>query len=316
VTDRGLLLLGSTDLTRAVADALVESRVRLDGVVSAPAEFNISYSAEPVRNSRHVDLARWCEERGVPFRVYSTPDDIAHAARQTGATAALLAGWYHMVPERVRRLFPCGCIGLHASLLPRYRGGAPLNWALLNGDAEAGVSLFELTDGVDEGMLYDQRRFAIHPDDYIADVVQKAEAVTVAMVCEDIPAFLAGGLTKQPQAGVPSYALQRQPADAMIDWQQPACDIVRLVRSVSRPYPGARTALEGTPLTIWRARLLPEAPLVYGVPGQIVRLPELAAPGVVTGAGLVAVEEVEGPGAFDLDAFAACHQRRLDRGAR
>ena len=314
MSDRSsLLLLGSTDLTRAIATRLVRSSaIALCGVMSAPAEFLISYSAAPVRNSRHVDMAEWCRAHDVPHRLYSHADDIADTVRDCRPSAALIAGWYHVVPARIRTLFPRGCIAVHASLLPRYRGGAPLNWALLNGDRETGVSLFEITDGIDDGALYDQRRFAIDPDDYIGDLLQKAEAATLAMVSDMLPAVLAGSCRPRAQQGIATYALQRQPWDAAIDWREPATDIARLVRSASRPYPGARTVLDGTPLTIWRARAAIDAPQVFGAPGQIVRLDALPSPAVVTGDGLMLVEEIEGPDGFDLQRFARCHQRRLE----
>lgn len=308
-----LLLLGSTDLTLSIANRIVEDRcVALAGLMSPPAEFRISYSQAPIRNSRYADMAGWCRQRDIPFRQYATPDDIAQAVRVTGATVALLAGWYHMVPGRIRKQFLRGCIAVHASLLPRYRGGAPLNWALLNGDTEAGVTLFELTDGVDCGVLYDQRRFPITADDYIADLLLKAEAVTLDMVSHVIPGILSGNVQGRPQQGEPSYSLQRQPSDGAIDWRRTAAEIARLIRSVSRPYPGARTMLNGKPLTIWRARVADRAPAVHGVPGQIVSLTELSLPAVMTGSGLLLVEDVEGEDGLNLQTFAECHQRRLD----
>lgn len=308
-----LLLLGSTDLTLSVANRMIEQAgVTLAGVMSPPAQFRISYSSEPVHNYRYADMAAWCRDRHIVFKPYAAPEDIAQAARDTGAAAALVAGWYHMVPGRVRQLFQRGCIGVHASLLPRYRGGAPLNWALLNGDAEAGVSLYELTDGVDDGVLYGQRRFAIEPGDYIGDLLRKAEGVTLDMLTDAIPGILHGAAHGRPQEGVPSYSLQRQPSDGEIDWRRTAAEIARLVRSVSRPYPGARTALDGNPLIIWRARVADVAPSVHGAPGQIVRLAELPVPAVVTGSGLLLVEELEGADGFDVAAFAKRHQKRLD----
>ena len=301
----------------AIADRMMANRdIVIAGVMSAPEEFEISYSAAPVRNSRYVDMSTWCREHHVAFRSYATPDDIAALARETGASAMLLAGWYHMVPGRIRALCPRGCIAVHASLLPRYRGGAPLNWAILNGDAEAGVSLFELADGVDYGVLYDQRRFPVAADDYISDLLHKAEAATLDMVGDAVPRILAGCLLGRPQEGEASYVLQRQPSDGAIDWSRSAADIARLVRSVSRPYPGARAVLDGRPLVIWRARVAEGAPRVFGVPGQIVRLAELPFPAVVTGDGLLLVEELGGPDGFDLQAFAACHQRRFHCVAR
>jgi methionyl-tRNA formyltransferase len=303
--------MGATDLTRAIAERLPEAGIRLAGVVSPPEVFRISYSEQPVRNSRHADMAGWCRARHVYFSEYAAADDVARAARETGAAAALAAGWYHHVPARVRVLFPRGCAALHASLLPKYRGGAPLTWALLNGDAEAGVSLFELSDDVDAGPLFDQRRFRIDADDYIGDLVQKAEAATLEMLDAALPAILTGDLRPRPQQGEPSYSLQRQPSDGAIDWRQPAAEIARLIRSVSRPYPGARTMLDGTLLTIWRAHVAELAPPVHGAPGQVVNLRELPLPAIVTGAGLLLVEDVEGMDGFNLQALANRHQQRL-----
>ena len=313
MTVPAVLLLGGTDLTRSVADGLLQSSdVRLAAVVSPPSAFRISYSASSVRNTRFADMARWCEERRVAFAAYGGPDDLVAIVRQCRPDVALASGWYHHLPAAVRMLFPRGCLGVHASLLPRYRGGAPLNWALLNGDAEAGVTLFALADGIDDGVLYDQRRFAIDPEDYIGDLLQKAEAATLAMVAAVLPDVVSGRREGRPQEGEVSYALQRQPSDGIIDWNHGASTIARLVRSVSRPYPGARTSLEGMPLVVWRARPAPGAPRVHGAPGQIVRLPELDAPAIVTGDGLLLVDEVEGPEGFDRAALAARHQRRLD----
>lgn len=311
MTAARLLLLGSTDLTLAVAERISDAGASLAGVVGVPPSFEISYSAAGVRNSRHVDMAAWCEGRNVPFWSYGAPDDLLRAAAESGAATALLAGWYHMVPARVRERFSGGCFGLHASLLPRYRGGAPLNWAMLNGDTEAGVTLFALTDGVDDGEVFGQERFAIAPGDYIGDVLRKAEAAALAVVDAALPGLLAGSLAGRPQAGEASYALQRQPSDGVIDWRHPAEAIARLVRSVSRPYPGARTQLEGTPIVVWRASAI-AAPAVHGAPGQIAVLATLPSPAVATGNGLLMLEEVEGADGLDVNGLRRRHQRRFD----
>jgi methionyl-tRNA formyltransferase len=290
-----LLLGGATDLTLAIADQVVEDvRVGLAAIVAPPAEFRISYSKEPVRNSRYADAPEWCRKRSIRFFPYTSSDDLVAAAAETGAIAALFAGWYHMVPRQVRAAFPRGCVGVHASLLPRYRGGAPLNWAMLNDEPEAGVSLFALDDGVDDGPLYDQRRFAIGPCDYIADVIAAAEAATLSMIGETLPGILDGSRRPQPQHGEPSYFPQRTPADGAIDWRRPAREIARLVRSVSRPYPGARAMLDGASVIIWRGRAV-DGPLPAGAaPGQIVRAASQDAPAVATGDGLLIIEEMDG----------------------
>ena len=306
----GVLLLGATDLTAAIAGSLYASG-QLAGIVSTPPEFAISYSTSPVRNSRHVELEPWCRDREIPFQRYTSPNDIRAAAAETGAACALVAGWYHFVPAAVRSLFLRGCLAFHASLLPRYRGGAPLTWALLNGDAETGVTLFALTDAIDAGAIYDQRRCAIASDAYVGEVVKVIEALTLAMVREAIPEILSGRRQPRPQEGEPSYSLQREPGDGVINWSRPAADTARLVRAVSRPYPGARTALAGEPVIIWRARVAESASRVYGVPGQIVSLDAWPSPAVVTGEGLLLLEEIEGAGGLDVQALRRFHQRRF-----
>jgi methionyl-tRNA formyltransferase len=256
-------------------------------------------------------MAEWCAAHDVPFVKYGGVDDIVRTASDTGAGAALIAGWYHMVPGRVRALFPLGCVGLHASLLPRYRGGAPLTWAILNGEPEAGASLFELGDGIDDGPVYAQRRFPIGPSDYIADVLARAEAASLDLVTEVLPPLLRGNLKPVAQEGEPSYGLQRRPSDGDIDWRRSAQEIARLVRGVSRPYPGARTTFNGQLLTIWRARTDAYAPRVNGTPGQIACLNETPTPGVVTGDGVLWLEEVEGPSGFSVRDLLQLHHRRL-----
>jgi methionyl-tRNA formyltransferase len=253
---------------------------------------------------------------GIGYFAYARPDDILTARETTGTAAALVVGWYNMIPRRVREAFRLGCFGIHASLLPKYRGGAPLNWAILNQDCTAGVSFFELTEGVDDGLIFAQRSFLIDEDDYIGDLLSKAEAATLDVVSEVMPLLLHGISMGKPQEGEPSFSLQRQPSDGEIDWTKPATEIARLVRAVSRPYPGAFATLGGRRLTIWRASALLDAPRVFGAVGQIIRLPTLRRPAVVTGAGLLMIDDIEGDDDFDIAALAKCHQQRFENASR
>lgn len=291
----GLLILGGSDLTLRVARAAHSAGVPLAGMVSVGESFSISYSREKVRNARAADIAGCAAELGVPFRPFTSYDDLAAWLPERRPAAALAAGWYHMIPARFRALFSRGCLGLHASLLPELRGGAPLNWAILTGRMETGVTLFEMGDGVDDGPIYGQERFPIAPRAFIADLVEASALACERLVREKLAGILAGALVPKTQAGEPSWALQRSPADGGIEWVQGAQAIDRLVRATSHPYPGAFTSLDGRTIRIWRARPASDPLRVYGRPGQIARLPHLAEPCVVTGAGCLLVEEA----AFD-----------------
>ena len=307
-----IVLFGGTDLTLQIAEALVELGMPPACVIHVGRGFAISYSPGGVKNRKFADMAGWARDRGVEAHEYESVDPTIAILQRLRPEIGIAAGWYHRLPARLRQLFARGVLGIHASLLPKYRGGAPLNWALLQGEGETGVSLFELTDGVDDGPLYGQRRFPIGPRDYIGDLVERANDAAVGLLQESIGGIVDGSLTPKPQVGTPTYCLQRIPEDGIIDWTRPADEIERLVRAVSHPYPGARAVLAGAQFTIWRARSLQAAPMVLGRPGQIARLPEVASPCVVTGRGLLAIEEAAGEdGADFLPAIEKSVQQRF-----
>jgi methionyl-tRNA formyltransferase len=285
------VILGSTDATIAVAEAAMRAGIKLAAVVSVPECFSISYSRTPVRNARYVDMAGWAQGKAAPVVLFSGYDALLRDLADRAITVCLAAGWYHMIPRQFRGRFQLGCIGFHASLLPQLRGGAPLNWAILAGLPETGVTMLQLGNGVDDGPIYGQMRFPIRPRSTIADLVAASTHACSDLVGKLLPGIIAGDLTPTPQQGTPSYALQRRPDDGRIDWTAPAERIDRLVRATGRPYPGAFTSLEGQCIRIWQTELLDEPPCVYGMPGQIVRLPGIACPCVVTGDAVLAVSD-------------------------
>lgn len=314
-----IVLLGSTEITQRVAETLLHGDLGLAGVVHLPRDFRVSYAPTGVRNVRHVDLEKWTRDAGLPAIAYHSETDVRSFAEDLGADFCLVCGWYHLVTAPTRGAFAHGCAGLHASLLPHLRGGAPLNWALLNGDNEAGVTLFELSDGVDDGPILSQRRFSIGSRDYIGDLVRKSIDAACDIVAATIPLVANGSVERRPQAGTPTFGLQRNPDDGLIDWARDAATIDRLVRAVSEPYPGAWSSLEGRRVIVWRARpAAPEEPAVFGAPGQICTfLGGKSEIGVVTGDGVLIVERATYEDGVDaLSELRARNQRRFSPAAR
>jgi methionyl-tRNA formyltransferase len=286
-----IVLLGSTDVSLAVAVAIHEAGMRLRAIVKTEKVFSISYSATGVTNVRSADIDEWAGSQDVPVIGFTNYHDLAaHFAADTPALC-LVAGWYHIVPRHFRSMFKRGCYGLHASLLPQLRGGAPLNWAILSGATETGVSLFGMEDGVDDGLIYGQEVFTIGPRTTIAELVHESKDACAALVRKYLPDILAGRCEGRKQAGAESYGLQRTPEDGRVDWRKPAGEIDRLVRAVGRPYPGAFTMMEGEKVTIWAADPVTAAPQVFGACGQIARLAGVEDPVVVTGKGLLRILE-------------------------
>jgi methionyl-tRNA formyltransferase len=287
-----ILVLGGTDLTLATVDALRDVGLCPVGLVGVGRQFQISYSGTAVPNVRHADLEGWAVRHDVAFTATTKIQEIEAFSEQLNANFCLVIGWYHMVPARLRSRFMKGCAAVHASLLPDLRGGAPLNWAILLGRSETGVTMFELGDGVDDGPIYAQQRIAISAGITIAELVRDAEKATLDLVKRYTPEIFSGRLKPRPQIGTPTYSLQRVPEDGRIDWTMPVLAIDRLVRAVGRPYPGAFTFLEDRKVLVLASCLHGGAePEVYGAPGQICRLADRPEVWVVTGARLLGITE-------------------------
>jgi methionyl-tRNA formyltransferase len=286
-----ILLLGSTDVTLAIGEAVLASGSKLAAVVSVGDSFSISYSSMPVANVRVADIAGWCSGRGIPFIQFQTYEKMLEEIKGASISLCLVAGWYHMVPRTVRDRFPLGAIGFHASLLPQLRGGAPLNWAILTGLRETGITMFQLTDGMDDGAIFGQRRLRVGNRTAIGDLVSDSVEASKILVRELLPGVLDGSIRPAPQVGTASYALQRRPEDGRIDWKCSATEIDRLIRATGRPYPGAFTYFEGQKVVIWRAGIPSEAPVIAGAAGQLCRLPEVEGLLVVTGGGALEVKD-------------------------
>jgi methionyl-tRNA formyltransferase len=306
-----IILFGASDLTIAVADKLIEIGFQPVGVITVPQKFNISYSSTGVVNYRSKDIASWAKNLSIPHHIYEKISEAVKFSQDLSADLAVVAGWYHIVDARLRSCFNKGCIGLHASLLPRYRGGAPLNYAILNGDVETGVSMFSLNGQVDTGEIYGQVPFPISANDYIEDLVRKSHDAAIKLIGDSIPLIAKSLLASTPQIGMPTYSLQRTPEDGLIDWRNSAEKITRLVRATSRPYPGAFSLIEGKRIIIWKAKFIENGPKVYGSLGQIAVLKEYSHPVVITGHGLLLLEEIEEVEAHGKES-ARLHQQRFD----
>lgn len=287
-----ITVFGSTDLTLSVLDFLYDNSYKIKAVVSAPEIFKISYQPEGVKNSRFVDLRSWTEQRNISIISY---DNSIHAIQELKTLGedsdfAIVVGWYHMVPKKLRDFFSMGCGGFHASLLPKLRGGAPLNWAILSGLKETGVSFFELSDGVDDGLLYDQENFPIKPSDYIEDLVDKSRLAILTMLKRTLPRIINNEKILYSQVENSSYCGQRKPEDSLIDWNMSAIEILRLVRASSRPYAGAYTFLDNQKIIIWKAQVSPLE--ILGVPGQVLVVDGKAY--IACGCGALHINEADG----------------------
>ena len=249
-------------------------------------------------------------ENGIPVWQPTTlrsPEALARL-REAQAEVYVTAAIGLWLPAEVLALPACGCLNLHASLLPRWRGAAPIAAAILFGDPETGVTLMQTDPGWDTGPIVAQARCAIGSEDTTASLTHRLAQTGADLLIETLPTWLAGEIEPrpQPQEGV-TYARQLSKADGRIDWQRSAVHIERMTRAYT-PWPGAFTTYRDRPLRILRARAGTDW-RGDDPPGTVLTLPEGDIV-VVTGEGALVLLEIQlaGKRAMPVEVF-CCGQR-------
>lgn len=230
-----------------------------------------------------------------PARLRDPAEQAAFAALR--AEAAVVVAYGLILPQPVLDAPAQGCLNIHASLLPRWRGAAPIHRAVMAGDAETGVCIMQMEAGLDTGPVLLRRALPIGPTDTTGDLHDRLADLGAALILEALAGL--GGLVAQPQpeAGV-TYAAKIDKAEARIDWSQPASEVARRINGLS-PFPGAWALAGDERLKLLRARALPEVPLAGARPGA--RLPGEGLR-LACGQGAVAILSAQRPGRQPMEA--------------
>jgi methionyl-tRNA formyltransferase len=275
------------------------ARSALEGLLEAGHEIALVLT-QPDRPSgrglrlRPSEVKALAIELGIPLAqpVTLRKDEVRQQLAAAGAQAMVVAAYGLILPQNVLNLFALGCINIHASLLPRWRGAAPIQRAILAGDNRTGISIMRMEAGLDTGAVYLQEAIPIAAEDTAASLHDKLAPLGAACIVRALQLIETGSLQPQPQdqPGV-TYAHKIEKAEAELDWRRAAAELDRQVRAFN-PFPVAATRLRGEPLRVWRARPLAGA---AGVPG-LVRAVEPDALVVQCGHGLLRIEELQRAG--------------------
>jgi methionyl-tRNA formyltransferase len=224
------------------------------------------------------------------------PDDAAAARvaiEAAQADAMVVAAYGLILPQWVLDTPRLGCLNIHASLLPRWRGAAPIHRAVEAGDAQTGVTIMQMDAGLDTGDMLLVERLPIGADDTTGSLHDRLATLGGRLIVEALEMAACGGLKaeKQPTEGV-TYAHKIEKAEAAIDWTAPAGTLARRVRAFN-PFPGAATALAGEAIKVWSAHA--DAVSAHGVPGEVLAA---GADGirVATGGGVLVLTELQRAG--------------------
>lgn len=223
----------------------------------------------------------------------------------------IVAAFGQILKPAVLDLPPHGCVNVHASLLPHYRGAAPIPAAILSGNAETGITIMRMDVGLDTGPILAQRAEPIHPDDTSLTLSERLSHLGATLLLDVLPGYLAGKLAAQPQAeSLATYAPQLKKEDGHLDFTQPAADLERRVRAFT-PWPGAFALWQDQPIKILRTAV---SESVKGEPGQVVQTSQ--GPTIVCGAGGLLLLEVQPSGKKPMPAADFARGARGFVGAR
>jgi methionyl-tRNA formyltransferase len=206
-------------------------------------------------------VAATAAECDIPFVAPEDPNTPELLARVAATAPAFLFSFYYrkMLKAPLLALPTRGALNMHGSLLPKYRGRAPVNWAVLHGERETGATLHYMTEKPDNGDIVAQAAVPILPDDTAQEVFDKVTVAAEIALDGVLPALIAGTAPRRPQdLALGGYFGGRKPADGVVDWTRDAAAIHNLVRAVAPPYPGAFTTVGRQPARVLRSRLLPE----------------------------------------------------------
>lgn len=262
-----IVFMGTPEFAVASLDALVKAGYNIVGVITAP--------DKPAGRGMKINesaVKKYAVEHGLNIlqpEKLKNPLFIEELRALSADLQVVVA--FRMLPEIVWNMPPLGTINVHASLLPKYRGAAPINWAIINGEKESGVTTFKLTHEIDTGNILLQKRVPISENETAGELHDKLKDAGAALLVDTVRGLVDGSIKEKPQEGIASKALLESThapkiftETCRIDWARAADEIHNLIRGLS-PFPGAFTELKGKIFKIYASEKY--TTLNSGVPG-------------------------------------------------
>ena len=299
---------GTPEFALPALDALAASAHQLVGVLTQP-----DRPAGRGRALRASAVKQRALALGLPL---AQPQRLSSAEQWTelrgwGAELLVVVAYGLLLPRALLDLPRLGALNIHASLLPRWRGAAPIQRAILAGDTETGVTIMQLDAGLDTGPIYAQHSVAIGPETTSAELHTQLAGQGARLLLEVIGALAAGHAQAraQPDTGA-SYAAKIDKREALIDWSGPAPHIARQVRACN-PWPVASTVMQGEPLKVWQARALLAPHRAVQPPGSVLGV-ENGLLQVACGEGQLGIERLQCAGRRIVSAADFAHSHAIE----
>ena len=304
-----LVYMGTPDFAVHPLTALVEAGHEVAAVVTQP--------DKPKGRGKAVLMTPVKEKAlsyGIP--VYQPArvkkdEEFLKTLREINPDAIVVAAFGQILPKEILELPKYGCVNIHASLLPKYRGAAPIQWAVIDGEKESGITTMMMDVGLDTGDMLDRTVIPLAEDETGGSLFEKLSRAGGPLILKTLEALENGTAvrTKQPEEGA-TYAGMLDKSLGNIDWTQSAAKIERLIRGLN-PWPSAYTGYKGKTMKLWAADVLEGT--FEGVPGEIIKV-EKERFLVRTGDGALAVKELQLEGKKRMDAASFLRGFSLEEG--
>lgn len=286
------LFIGGTKRGYLTLKALIDGGANIVGIVSLlQDEHEVERYEEPIQalaekfNIPHYET-KWMKDKNYQEIV----------SKDIKPDIGIVVGCRILLPKHIYEIPPLGTLAVHDSLLPEYRGFAPLNWSILNGEDRTGVTLYCLNELMDGGDIVAQKSVPIKVEDTAPLVYERTCQATVDIILEVYALLSEGKAPRIPQNyATGSFTCSRAPLDGLIDWGKPTAAIYNQVRALTYPYPGAFTFYEAKRLIIWKAKPVDNPPTYKGrIPGRVINVSKLEGyVEVLTGDSILRILEVQ-----------------------
>lgn len=280
---RCVFMLASEYGLKCLQEIIDNVYIHVVGIVTTNKEFELRYGQgmrKKMINAVYDKLVDISKELKIPvyaIQKMNSPETI-YQLQQWNPEIIVVSGWYHLIGSKILQMPRYGVIGLHSSLLPKYRGGAPLVWQMINGEEYTGITLFYMDEGVDSGDIIGQKRIKIEYLDTINTLYNKVDIEGIKLLKEGLNNIAQGRIVRRKQYNLREEDIypQRNPTDGVINWKQSSNKIYDFVRAQTKPYPGAYFVFGKYKIIVWACEIVKkEISLLTGreiMPGTVLEI--------------------------------------------
>lgn len=309
-----VVFMGTPDFSVGTLEALYEAGHEIVGVVSQPDK-----PKGRGKNLQPTPVKEAALKLGLP--VYQPKrvrePEFVQVLKDLNPEVIVVVAFGQLIPKEILELTPYGCINVHASLLPKYRGAAPIQWAVIDGEEESGVTIMRMDEGIDTGDMISKAVVPLDAEETGGSLFDKLSQTGAKLLVETLPSLEDGTAVfeKQPEESPTAYAGMIKKSMGNLDFDRPAAELERLIRGLN-PWPSAYTRLDGKTLKIWKAQVREEEQGQETLEPGTVWITEQQELLVKTGKGMLKITELQLEGKKRMETEAFLRGYKVERGKR